>query len=377
MRATSAVRGGLSVALLLLGSSVFAVGCPQTTCEEKAICPEPAGGPGGPDAHAATGVEGGALLLDGATCAEAEDCTNGIDDDCNGAIDCADPACSAGFVCIALPPAGWSGPGILYEGTGGGGEDAPSAADCPPAFPTDAFDGTRAPTAPAAACTCSCAPPAGVTCAVGASFYYDSACANLCETEPLALNACVATCSGAQTMMVVESVTATGSCAPQGTSQVTPPVWGSTARICASSPSLDAPGGCPAGQACVAKPPTGFDSGGCLWQSGDIPCPDASATRKVYLTGATDTRGCSACTCSAPNGVTCASTSVTTFSDAACTDTLSPVIGDGSCVSAPGGAHAIEATTSTTAAQGSCTPSVATPLGSFTPTGATTICCSP
>src|SRR5687767_10366507 len=37
----------------------------------------------------------------------AEICDDGIDNDCNDRIDCADPACSA-FQCVVAPPPGWT-----------------------------------------------------------------------------------------------------------------------------------------------------------------------------------------------------------------------------------------------------------------------------
>jgi len=44
---------------------------------------------------------------DGRCSQQTEDCFNGIDDDCNGHIDCDDPACTASAVCV--PPASAGG----------------------------------------------------------------------------------------------------------------------------------------------------------------------------------------------------------------------------------------------------------------------------
>src|SRR5688572_7668808 len=57
-------------------------------------------GPGTPT----TGVQGGEA-------ADGEACDNGVDDDLDGAIDCADTECSvAGFACVPAAPAGYQGP---------------------------------------------------------------------------------------------------------------------------------------------------------------------------------------------------------------------------------------------------------------------------
>lgn len=51
------------------------------------------------------GDAGGADACDAAV----EDCTNGLDDNCNGLVDCADPECaSQGFACTPAVPVGWS-----------------------------------------------------------------------------------------------------------------------------------------------------------------------------------------------------------------------------------------------------------------------------
>ena len=36
-----------------------------------------------------------------------EDCLNAQDDDNDGLVDCADPDCESGFVCVRVPPPGW------------------------------------------------------------------------------------------------------------------------------------------------------------------------------------------------------------------------------------------------------------------------------
>jgi len=53
----------------------------------------------------------------------------GVDDDCNGLVDCADPGCVVGFECVETAPDGWSGPGILFVSANDAG--ASSIVTCP------------------------------------------------------------------------------------------------------------------------------------------------------------------------------------------------------------------------------------------------------
>jgi hypothetical protein len=392
--AGSVVRSASCVAFFLVSFASLTAGCPPAaTCADTATCPDP------PDAStpladvtaplfdassrddAATPPDAALFSADVAippeTCASLEICTNGIDDDCNGLVDCADPACGPEFECVDAPPDGWSGPGVLFRS--GTDLDASALPACPAPFTVDALDGTTGPTGEPATCACACDAPAGASCSTNISFYYDTACANLCASSALSPGTCSTACSGAQTLKLAASVSQSGACAPQSTAQVSPVTWASIARVCSSAAPPDAPGGCGAGRACLARPPVPFTGRVCIWQSGQTACPDPAATRYLSFSGAADTRGCSVCTCGAPQGVTCNGASTTTFSDVACTTSPETVTSatNAPCVTAPAGIHGVESASNPTAAQGSCAPSEAIATGSLTPVGATTICCSP
>src|SRR5262249_56746911 len=66
-------------------------------------------------------------------CAPDENCLDGVDNDCNGLTDCADPACTAGYRCVAAPPPAWSGFALYADRR---------TAGCPSSFPnaTDTFE---------------------------------------------------------------------------------------------------------------------------------------------------------------------------------------------------------------------------------------------
>ncbi|MGH7297402.1 MAG: hypothetical protein ACRELB_20870, partial [Polyangiaceae bacterium] len=85
-----------------------------------------------------------------------ESCSNGVDDDCNGLVDCADPACvSAGYACTPAVPPGWTL--VAYDRT--------ARPSCPAGW------GGSSPTVEGpdggAACSCQCGSYPGNPCVVG------------------------------------------------------------------------------------------------------------------------------------------------------------------------------------------------------------------
>src|SRR5262245_29671494 len=89
-----------------------------------------------------------------------EDCTNGVDDDGDGAVDCEDPDCAgAAFTCVAPAPADWNGPAIFGQTVG----DHALACATPWTKKVDAPTCT--------ACSCS-----GGTCGTPSSSFSDGSC---------------------------------------------------------------------------------------------------------------------------------------------------------------------------------------------------------
>ena len=329
-----------------------------------------------PDGSTATGSD---ASLDAPStppaCGTIEDCSNGVDDDCNGKVDCADPACQPAFLCASAAPAGWSGPVDLFDADVG----APPACAAP--YATLAFDGTADPIAPPATCGCTCSPPSTASCGnVTVSFFFDSSCKNPCAGSPVTVTpggACVTGCPGALTMRASLPTATGGTCAGNASTSLPPIGWGHTARACAA-PMSDAPGGCGAGALCVARPTTPSPSVLCVWRSGDVACPGAPySVRSVYFTGVNDTRACTACTCDAPGGLTCAASQISTYADGECpSNPAGSIVGDGGCVSAPGSTSVVRAGPSSPSGSG-CTPNPVSATGTVVPTGPTTVCCTP
>jgi hypothetical protein len=256
-----------------------------------------------------------------------EDCTNGIDDDCDGKIDCADPQCSA-YACAAPLPAGWSTPVAFWQGP-----DPAASPGCQPNFGGAIHAGAGL-NAPAAMCgSCACGISVQPTCSTSGTFHPDQAClfptCNLSDggvatiTVAPASGACTAVpanlcgSGGSFTMGPALPAATGGSCgvADAGSVNVPPSSWGASAQVCAYAGPMDSPGGCAnEGEQCVAKP-TGSGVGAtlCVYSTMDPPptsCPAGYSAQApaVFYRSVMDTRTCSSCSCGSPTGASCSGT---------------------------------------------------------------------
>jgi hypothetical protein len=257
---------------------------------------EGGGGEGGPFAEGGEGgQDGGSDGGSEATVAcpnrTAEICDDGIDNDCNGMTDCADPACFAGFSCVDGPPTGWD----LVAFTGAG---RPA---CPTSFtsPTDlrVVAGTTA-----QSCACTCTGSGGtVSCGAGMTAITVGS-EPTCTTGPT--NANLPSNAAACTALPVPDINVTmgtpygqmiaplgpAVCAANPTTTKTNAVDG---RVCA--PPATAAKGCGgAAQRCLPKP-AGFTM--CISQAGAQTCPAGYTNPSHAGSMETDGRQCTACTC--------------------------------------------------------------------------------
>jgi hypothetical protein len=268
-----------------------------------------------------------------------ENCFNGIDDDCNGHIDCDDGACSpiarcvapagAPFAYVTEEPANGSCPtdsasnGTIYQSNpSGGGCNAGSCA-CDTHGCTTTV--TRDPSCPSGAGSGS--PLATVT---------DVCDGNLNGQN----NLFVATPTGTPTC------TATGSATP-----VTPPTLTKMLECTVNAVG----GGCANGKVCA---PIGTQQ--CVAAAGSQPCPSGYPTGMTWYASYTDNRACG-CSC-APT--TCAAAGLRWYSSSTCT---------GAGVSQ--GNDICSNDYSYTKLGGGCTPSATLGSTSIQFNGATTICC--
>jgi hypothetical protein len=337
-----------------------------------------------------------------------EDCTDGIDNDLDGKIDCADTDCQVGFSCHnpvtpELTAAGWTGHYALADGA-----VAALPGSCPGAtYPNPFYAGYRLLNAPAATCSaCSCSAPLGETCQVTlhvvggtcAQWLGGTACAapvpstadGSCDQSGgffPAVNTCGPavgnTCPGGsspcnQAVAADPAVIIGGSCnASQQTPTIPPTSWNNAARAC--QPAAEGKG-CANSYACLPNAPSPFGAI-CIAHLGDIKCPDATlgyTTKKTFFdVDPADDRTCTDCACSGVNGASCTasteiysdpvqnscSTKVATVPPGGCTALAgNPIIGGRKGVG-----------TSITA--GSCSPSGGQATGSAVGLNPVTFCC--
>ncbi|HZU83090.1 MAG TPA: hypothetical protein VE987_09250 [Polyangiaceae bacterium] len=247
----------------------------------------------------------------------AENCTNGIDDNCDGLIDCADPECQAGYTCAAPVPTGWSGPVEITQAASQGPALTACQTDAGYANPL-ALNQTlnQPPQAICGTCTCSAS---GQTCSESVNVDFDTNCNQSCSTVQTTSGACATlpSCTGLGTSFSVKlpaPAVSAGSCAPN----VSPPTpvlpavsWTTKAQVCSYVGPSDSPGGCSVvGSQCVHAPSGSYGTKVCVYSTAATPptsCPAGynAAAPSTFYEGTADTRGCTGCTCSGPTGGSC------------------------------------------------------------------------
>jgi hypothetical protein len=222
----------------------------------------------------------------------AEDCFNGIDDDCNGFTDCADPACTSGSECV--PAAGGAGFAL--------GTTVGITTSCPSLYSTktDVHQGLSG--QGGVDCTgCSCT--ATVSCSASLYVYANqTACTN--DMNTLSGGSLIGTVTNANapamcnahtftvgdTYRVGPYTTVSNACVASGASAKTTPMWTTDNRFC----QVDKIGaGCSPGYVCVPKVTTPH----CALASGAQSCQPGYTPMGTWFTGFSDTRNCGSCGC--------------------------------------------------------------------------------
>jgi hypothetical protein len=290
--------------------------------------------------------------------ASETDCTDGIDNDCNGKTDCQEPSCTSnGYACTQEVPNGQFG---WYS--------ANATPTCP---------GTSQPTAlftsiSGGGGTCACSCTAQTTCPATESVSNEEnlQCNVTNNTRVLTLdNACHAAGFDIQVAADSAPLAATKSCTAKGTLPTLTTVAG---RICKSQLPKGG-GGCAMGMACLpVKPVVPFAA--CMIVPANTACPSSWPNASTVGTAVMDGRTCSACGCTATGS--CSGTA-SFFTDNACA-TLKASVALGSCVATGVGATTVGSYKATTTAVAACTNNAATvPVsGSATLSGPLSLCCA-
>jgi hypothetical protein len=239
-----------------------------------------------------TGGAGGAACV----FTSAEDCFNGIDDDCNGKTDCEDPACTPTTECVAAP-------GTTFQA---GVEAATTSTTCPSNFTggeTALNEGLNVPAA--ASCTgCSCT--ASTSCSISL-YSYASVAACTADTGKTggtlvgqALSSSVMCVAPSGTALTapngyrVSNLTQSDSaCTASGTPALPATSWTTQKKFCAAN---RLGGGCSPGYVCAPKLAQLADH--CVRADGNLACPAGySPETDTWYKGMSDSRACAACGC--------------------------------------------------------------------------------
>jgi hypothetical protein len=359
--------------------------------------------PDGPSMLPETGTVEAGLVPDSCV-KQPEDCQNGVDDDCNGLIDCADPTCQTrGYACVPPWPSGWT-PVALYDQEAAPSGPAPTPPSCSgdPNYANLLAFGYYNPVPTAATCTCgSCGSPSlSATCSdpvLGFSAGCPTSTAYGSATVGTTCGTISARQGGINAIGIATASTPSGggTCAA---ASMTPNIptwdpsssasWEGAGRVCGPT---QAPGtltgpavGCAtAGDYCLLEPATKLV---CIYQAGQTSCPTSAAplysSQHSYNTSGTDNRKCAgSCSCSFDSSGLACSTTVSVYDDgdAGCSGTAATVTPSSTCASVSNFHQYMSAVATLTPTGGSCAASGNYSLmGSITPGGTqTTVCCIP
>jgi hypothetical protein len=324
-----------------------------------------------------------------------EDCQNGVDDDRDGLVDCADTAdCSTGFSCASLP-SGWQGPVAVWTGSAGTAPPCSASGAYKSQFLT-ANQGLVVPPYTCPSCSCTLSQDTfcddlsfilddSTTCT--SDNYWDSLTApengacqkwELCDANPTAQSAAL---QGKPSDYVHGTCSAT-----QAPAALPSPSWTSEVRACGAPASVG--GGCNIGQ-CMPKPSAPYGNSLCIFRSGVASCPAEYPTQRPaasqpYYQTVLEGRSCSACGCQAQCGGT-----VTAYTTPDCTGAGAPLKfnGGNTCTQIPGDLSQGSQNTGSCPAKrdtrsfqwtnpgASCSTSPSTLNGAPSPESPVTVCC--
>jgi len=219
-----------------------------------------------------------------------ENCFDGIDNDCNGHIDCDDAACQAGSTCIDPAPVGWTL--VSFSDTMQPG--CATGYDTPADLKVVGGTGTGN-------CTCDCAPtPSTGGTACDKDNFKVIADTSGCAAAGVNVPAKTA-CTQLPTNIVIPNgsgvvASATPPPGPTACSATVTPAAGAvtTGRACSVAAATKFGKCIAANQVCAPKP-TGFNV--CVSKLGANACPAPYTKQWTAGSDAVDTRSCNTCMC--------------------------------------------------------------------------------
>ncbi|MEZ4223060.1 MAG: hypothetical protein R3B13_19105 [Polyangiaceae bacterium] len=308
-----------------------------------------------------------------------EDCSNGVDDDGDGDVDCMDTDCSlAGYRCVTLPPVGFDGPVVVGSGANLG--------PCTGAYPVEELVGGDSVVVDPTLCgSCSCGALVGGICDlndVTLEYFGDGSCSppvrwtkkptSSCFTSTFAH--CVSGCAYPSSARAIFGAPKGGmSCqANKGPDTFPTPKWKTNIRACSALWGK----GCGASQ-CL-PPASGEFSRTCIYAKGAVPsCPAPYSERTLMQTGFDDKRACGVCSCKV-SSASCTGT-ITDHLASDCSGSGTAVGSSCTPVTVSGGVSYDTRSIGVSGLDvaGSCTPSGGTPSGGVAATDTITLCCLP
>jgi hypothetical protein len=286
-----------------------------------------------------------------------------------------EPTCDAmTHRCTPLAPDGWNGPVALTSTAASARGDG-----CEGDYGDPLVVGFTELVAPPATCDCACGGVEDAECEDETSINYFPpnylfAGTNTAGCE---LSADMLSVSGLQeydavtpSRWIANEVDAVGgACDATATADVE--VAAFTGRTQGCGPTA-VPESCDDGSLCMPIPAEPFEAPLCVWKTGADSCPAEYPEQQIVYDDFTDDRGCSACGCGAPTGMTCDDSSFYLWTG------LTPheLPANGNCQYIGAGPDVTSVSyASGSVSGGECAPSGGDPSGTAEPVEPTTICC--
>ncbi len=249
----------------------------------------------------------------GMGCDEVEDCQDGVDNNCDGKIDCQDPQCTPDYQCAPNPPPGW----VAFAFS----ESVRS--DCPSGY-VSSTDIVVNPRAETATCECQCASRARASCVDGDGRVYSTSSPGsvVCpESESFRFQgrqgACIDTDASEAVVLAsfarITPLTPVHACIAVPRRVDVQSVEARLGRLCAALPNSSA-GGCSKAAACVPIAREHYSR--CVKSDGVVDCPTGYPQRYAAADSVKDTRGCTDCRCEST--ATCDKQALAVYGDTEC-----------------------------------------------------------